>query len=111
MTFSVYSSMKSIPREMKVKPRKSTAERLAALHATGIRLIRPSGTVWNSMMERGRRMAFPDAVRNARAVGQAAICGCPGPGSYLHTAANAEIRRAIPWGVFAAILVIVLMDR
>ena len=108
MTFSVYSSMKSIPREM------SEATQIYRLSAwqrfTQLELPYSAiGLVWNSMMSvaGGWFFLMPCEMfvlgkRDLR---------LPGLGSYLQTAANAGDTRAILWGVFAMILVIVLMDQ
>jgi NitT/TauT family transport system permease protein len=108
MTFSVYSSMKSIPREMLEA---SKVYRLSWWQQF-IQLELPYSTiglVWNSMMSvaAGWFYLMPCEMfvlgsRDLR---------LPGLGSYLQTAANAGDTRAILWGVFAMVAVIVLLDQ
>ncbi len=108
MTFSVYSSMKSIPREMLEA---SKIYRLSWWQQF-IQLELPYSTiglVWNSMMSvaAGWFYLMPCEMfilgnRDLR---------LPGLGSYLQTAANAGDTRAILWGVFAMVAVIVLLDQ
>jgi NitT/TauT family transport system permease protein len=108
MTFSVYSSMKSIPREMLET---SEVYRLSWWQQF-IQLELPYsaiGLVWNSMMSvaAGWFFLMPCEMfvlgnRDLR---------LPGLGSYLQTAANAGDTRAILWGVFAMVAVIVLLDQ
>ncbi len=108
MTFSVYSSMKSIPREMSEAAqiyRLSWWQRFTQLELPYSAI----GLVWNSMMSvaGGWFFLMPCEMfvlgkRDLR---------LPGLGSYLQTAANAGNTGAILWGVFAMILVIVLMDQ
>ena len=108
MTFSVYSSMKSIPREMSEAAkiyRLSWWQRFTQLELPYSAI----GLVWNSMMSvaGGWFFLMPCEMfvlgkRDLR---------LPGLGSYLQTAANAGNTGAILWGVFAMVLVIVLMDQ
>ncbi|SPE37573.1 Binding-protein-dependent transport systems inner membrane component [Candidatus Sulfopaludibacter sp. SbA3] len=108
MTFSVYSSMKSIPREMQEATqiyRLSWWQRFTQLELPYSAI----GLVWNSMMSvaGGWFFLMPCEMfvlgkRDLR---------LPGLGSYLQTAANAGDTRAILWGVFAMVMVIVLMDQ
>ncbi len=108
MTFSVYSSMKSIPREMNEAAqiyRMSAWQRFTQLELPYSAI----GLVWNSMMSvaGGWFFLMPCEMfvlgkRDLR---------LPGLGSYLQTAANAGNTGAILWGVFAMVLVIVLMDQ
>jgi len=108
MTFSVYSSMKSIPREMLEA---AEVYRLTAWQRF-LQLELPYsaiGLVWNSMMSvaGGWFFLMPCEMfvldnRDLR---------LPGLGSYLQTAANAGDTSAILWGVAAMIAVIVLMDQ
>ena len=108
MTFSVYSSMKSIPREMNEAAqiyRLSAWQRFTQLELPYSAI----GLVWNSMMSvaGGWFFLMPCEMfvlgkRDLR---------LPGLGSYLQTAANAGNTGAILWGVFAMILVIVLLDQ
>jgi NitT/TauT family transport system permease protein len=108
MTFSVYSSMKSIPREMLEASqvyRLSWWQRFIQLELPYSTI----GLVWNSMMSVAAGWfylmpceMFILGTRDLR---------LPGLGSYLQTAANAGDTRAILWGVFAMIAVIVLLDQ
>ena len=108
MTFSVYSSMKSIPREMLEAAeiyRLSWWQRFMQLELPYSTI----GLVWNSMMSvaAGWFYLMPCEMfvlgnRDLR---------LPGLGSYLQTAANAGDTRAILWGIFAMVAVIVLLDQ
>ena len=108
MTFSFYSSLKSIPSEM----------REAAL-AYGLswwqrfwQLELPQaaiGLIWNSMMSVAGGWFFLMAC-------EMFVLGnrdfrLPGLGSYLQTAANAGDTRAILWGLMTMIGVIILTDQ
>jgi NitT/TauT family transport system permease protein len=108
MTFSVYSSMKSIPREMLEAAevyRLTWWQRFMQLELPYSAI----GLVWNSMMSVAGGWFFlmpcEMFVLNNRDL------RLPGLGSYLQTAANAGDTRAILWGVAAMIAVIVLMDQ
>lgn len=108
MTFSVYSSMKSIPREMLEAGevyRLTWWQRFMQLELPYSAI----GLVWNSMMSVAGGWFFlmpcEMFVLNSRDL------RLPGLGSYLQTAANAGDTRAILWGVAAMIAVIVLMDQ
>ena len=108
MTFSVYSSMKNIPREMleaaKVY-RLSWWQRFIQLELPYSAI----GLVWNSMMSVAGGWFFLMACEMF-VLGNRDL-RLPGLGSYLQTAANAGDTRAILWGVVAMIAVIVLMDQ
>jgi NitT/TauT family transport system permease protein len=108
MTFSVYSSMKSIPREMLEAAevyRLSWWQRFIQLELPYSTI----GLVWNSMMSVAAGwfylMPCEMFVLNNRDL------RLPGLGSYLQTAANAGDTGAILWGMFAMIAVIVLLDQ
>jgi len=108
MTFSVYSSMKSIPREMVEASeiyRFTWWQRFTQLELPYSTI----GLVWNSMMSMAGGWFFlmpcEMFVLNHRDL------RLPGLGSYLQTASNADDTRAMLWGVFAMIAVIVLMDQ
>ena len=108
MTFSVYSSMKSIPREMRGGGADLPPELVAAL----VQLELPYaaiGLIWNSMMSVAGGWFFLMACEMF-VLGNRDL-RLPGLGSYLQTAANAGDTRAILWGVVAMIAVIVLMDQ
>ncbi|MBV9624366.1 MAG: ABC transporter permease subunit [Acidobacteria bacterium] len=108
MTFSFYSSLKSIPTEM----------REAAL-AYGLhpwqrfwQLELPHaaiGLIWNSMMSVAGAWFFLMACEMF--VLGARDFRLPGLGSYLQTAANAGDIKALCWGVATMIAVIVLIDQ
>jgi NitT/TauT family transport system permease protein len=108
MTFSVYSSMKSIPREML----EATQIYRLTWWQRFIQLELPYsmiGLVWNSMMSVAAAwfylMPCEMFVLNNHDL------RLPGLGSYLQTAANAGDTRAILWSVGVMIAVIVLMDQ
>jgi NitT/TauT family transport system permease protein len=108
MTFSFYSSLKTIPAEMREA---ATAYRLSwwqrfwqleLPHAT-------IGLIWNSMMSVAGGWFFLMAC-------EMFVLGSrdfrlPGLGSYLQTAANAGDTRAILWGVTTMIGTIVFIDQ
>ena len=108
MTFSFYSSLKSIPREMRevaVIYRWSWWQRFVQMELPYSTI----GLVWNSMMSVAGGWFFLMACemfvlkdRDLRLAGL---------GSYLQTAANAGDTRAIIWGVVTMVSVIVLMDQ
>jgi NitT/TauT family transport system permease protein len=108
MTFSVYSSLKNIPREL------VEASRIYRLSwwQRFIQLELPYATiglVWNSMMSVAGGWFFLMACEMF-VLGNRDL-RLPGLGSYLQTAANAGDTVAILWGVFAMVTVIVLMDQ
>src|SRR5499427_2886763 len=108
MAFSFYSSLKSIPRDMR--------EAAKITHFNWwhrfIRLELPYaaiGLVWNSMMSVAGGWFFLMAC-------EMFVLGSrdfrlPGLGSYLQTAASAGDTRSILWGVVTMIAVIVLLDQ
>jgi len=108
MTFSVYSSMKSIPREMTEAAetyRLSWWQRFIQLELPYSAI----GLVWNSMMSVAGGWFFLMAC-------EMFVLGnhdlrLPGLGSYLQTATNAGDTRAILWGLTVMIAVIVLIDQ
>ena len=108
MAFSVYASMRNIPREMLEAAqiyRMTRLQRFFQLelpHAT-------IGLVWNSMMSVAGGWFFLMAC-------EMFVLGSrdfrlPGLGSYLQTAANAGDTAAVLWGVVAMMAVIVLVDQ
>ncbi len=108
MTFSVYSSLKSIPRELMEASmiyRLSWWQRLIQLELPYAAI----GLVWNSMMSVAGGWFFLMACEMF-VLGNRDL-RLPGLGSYLQTAATAGDMRAILWGVFVMVLVIVLMDQ
>ena len=108
MTFSVYSSIKSIPREMLEAAavyRLSWWQRLTQLELPYAAI----GLVWNSMISVAGGWFFLMACEMF-VLGNRDL-RLPGLGSYLQTAANAGNMRAILWGVAVMVLVIILMDQ
>jgi NitT/TauT family transport system permease protein len=108
MTFSFYSSLKNIPREMLEAAeiyRLSWWQKFTQLELPYAAI----GLVWNSMMSVAGGWFFLMAcemfVLGARDL------RLPGLGSYLQTASNAGNTRAILWGVAVMVAVIVLMDQ
>jgi NitT/TauT family transport system permease protein len=108
MTFSFYSSLKSIPTEMREA---ATAYRLSWWQRFW-QLELPQaafGLIWNSMMSVAGGWFFLMAC-------EMFVLGdrdfrLPGLGSYLQTAANAGDTRAIFWGLMTMIGVIILIDQ
>jgi NitT/TauT family transport system permease protein len=108
MTFSFYSSLKSIPEEMREVAevyRWSWWQRFVEMELP----FSAIGLVWNSMMSVAGGWFFLMAC-------EMFVLGSrdfrlPGLGSYLQTAANAGDSRAIVWGLLTMIGVIVLMDQ
>jgi NitT/TauT family transport system permease protein len=108
MTFSVYSSIKNVPGEMLEAAevyRLSWWQRFVQLELPYAAI----GLVWNSMMSVAGGWFFLMACEMF-VLGNRDL-RLPGLGSYLQTAANAGDTRAIVWGVFTMIAVIVLMDQ
>jgi NitT/TauT family transport system permease protein len=108
MTFSFYSSLKNIPREMREVAqvyRWSWWQRFTQMELPYAAI----GLVWNSMMSVAGGWFFLMAC-------EMFILGnrdlrLPGLGSYLQTAANAGDTRAIVWGLSVMIGIIVLIDQ
>ena len=108
MTFSFYSSLKSIPQEMREAAavyRLSWWQRFRQLELPYAAI----GLIWNSMMSVAGGWFFLMAC-------EMFVLGnrdfrLPGLGSYLQTAANAGNTRAILLGLTTMVGVIVLMDR
>jgi len=108
MAFSVYSSLKSIPREM---------QEAAQLYGLSwwqrfIQLELPQsaiGLIWNSMMSVAGAW-FSLMVCEMFVLGNRDL-RLPGLGSYLQSASNAGSTRAIVWGVLVMVAVIVLIDQ
>jgi len=108
MTFSFYSSLKSIPREMYEAAqvyRLSWWQRFRQLELPYAAI----GLIWNSMMSVAGGWFFLMACEMF-VLGNRDL-RLPGLGSYLQTAANAGNTRAILAGLAGMIGVIVLMDR
>ncbi len=108
MTFSFYSSLKSIPTEMQEAARiyRFTGwQRFTQIELPYAAL----GLIWNSMMSVAGGWFFLMAC-------EMFVLGSrdfrlPGLGSYLQTAASAGDTRAILWGLVAMVGVIVLLDQ
>ena len=108
MTFSFYSSLKSIPTEMReaaLAYRLSWWQRFWQLEFPSAAI----GLIWNSMMSVAGGWFFLMAC-------EMFVLGnrdfrLPGLGSYLQTAANAGDTRAILWGLGTMIGVIILIDQ
>jgi NitT/TauT family transport system permease protein len=108
MAFSVYSSIKSIPRELTEAAliyRLSWWQRFTQLELPYSAI----GLVWNSMMSVAGAWFFLMACEMF-VLGNRDL-RLPGLGSYLQTAANAGDMRAIAWGLLVMVAVIVLMDQ
>jgi NitT/TauT family transport system permease protein len=108
MAFSVYSSMKNIPREMLEA---AEVYRLSAWQKF-VQLELPYsaiGLIWNSMMSVAGAWFFLMACEMF-VLGNRDL-RLPGLGSYLQSASNAGDMGAILWGLLVMITVIVLMDQ
>jgi len=108
MTFSFYSSLKSIPREMREVAeiyRWSWWQRFTQMELP-YSII---GLVWNSMMSVAGGWFFLMACEMFT-LGDRDL-RLPGLGSYLQTAANAGNTRAIWWGIGVMIGIIVVIDQ
>jgi NitT/TauT family transport system permease protein len=108
MAFSFYSSLKSIPREMREAAkiyRFNGYQRFTQFELPYAAI----GLVWNSMMSVAGGWFFLMAC-------EMFVLGTndfrlPGLGSYLQTAASAGDTEAILWGVGTMVAVIVLLDQ
>jgi NitT/TauT family transport system permease protein len=108
MAFSVYSSLKNIPREMLEAARLyrlSWWQRLVQLELPNMAI----GLIWNSMMSVAGGW-FSLMVCEMFVLGNRDL-RLPGLGSYLQTASNAGATKSIAWGLFAMVAVIVLIDQ
>jgi len=108
MAFSVYSSMKNIPREMLEA---SQVYRLSGWQKF-VQLELPYsaiGLIWNSMMSVAGAWFFLMACEMF-VLGNRDL-RLPGLGSYLQSASNAGDMGAILWGLATMIAVIILMDQ
>jgi len=108
MAFSVYASMRNIPREMLEAAQVYRMSRLQRFFQLELPYS-AIGLVWNSMMSVAGGWFFLMAC-------EMFVLGSrdfrlPGLGSYLQTAANSGNTAAILWGVFTMIAVIVLIDQ
>ena len=108
MAFSFYSSLKSIPKEMRETARIfrfSPWQRFTQVELPFAAI----GLVWNSMMSVAGGWFFLMAC-------EMFVLGSkdfrlPGLGSYLQTAASAGDKSAILWGISVMIAIIVLLDQ
>ena len=108
MIFSVYSSMKNVPREMLESARIYRLSRWQTF--TEVELpFSTIGLIWNSMMSMAGGWFFLMACEMF-VLGSRDL-RLPGLGSFLQTAANAGDTRAVLWGVGTMIAVIVAMDQ
>jgi len=108
MIFSVYSSIKAIPRELLEASqiyRLSWWQKFLQLELPYAAI----GLVWNSMMSVAGAWFFLMACEMFT-LGNRDL-RLPGLGSYLQTAANAGDTAAIGWGLAVMIAVIVLIDQ
>jgi NitT/TauT family transport system permease protein len=108
MAFSFYSSLKSIPREMREAAkiyRLGWYQRFVQLELPYAAI----GLVWNSMMSVAGGW-FMLMVCEMFVLGSKDF-RLPGLGSYLQTAANSGDTQAILWGVGTMVAVIVLIDQ
>jgi NitT/TauT family transport system permease protein len=108
MAFSVYSSLKNIPREMMEAAqlyRLSWWQRLLQLELPHTAI----GLVWNSMMSVAGGW-FSLMVCEMFVLGNRDL-RLPGLGSYLQTASNAGATWSIVWGLMTMVGVIILIDQ
>jgi len=108
MTFSFYSSLKSIPREMHEAAqiyRLSWWQRMTQMELPFATI----GLVWNSIMSVAGAWFFL-MVCEMFVLGNRDL-RLPGLGSYLQTAANAGDTRAVAWGLAAMVTIIVTADQ
>jgi NitT/TauT family transport system permease protein len=108
MTFSFYSSLKNIPKEMREVAEVyhwSWWQRFVQMELPYAAI----GLVWNSMMSVAGGWFFLMACEMFT-LGSRDL-RLPGLGSYLQTAANAGNTRAIAWGLATMVGVIVLIDQ
>ena len=108
MAFSFYSSLKSIPKEMREAAaiyRYSWWQRFMHMELP----FSAIGLVWNSMMSVAGGW-FALMVCEMFVLGQRDF-RLPGLGSYLQTAASAGDTASIAWGVATMVAVIVLLDQ
>jgi NitT/TauT family transport system permease protein len=108
MTFSYYSSLKNIPREMRevaVVYRWSWWQRFTQMELPYATI----GLVWNSMMSVAGGWFFLMACEMFT-LGNRDL-RLPGLGSYLQTAANEGNTHAIFWGLGVMVTIIILIDQ
>jgi NitT/TauT family transport system permease protein len=108
MAFSFYSSLKSIPRELREA---AAINRFSAMQRF-VELELPSGTiglVWNSIVSVAGGWFFLMVCEMFEL--RHHDFRLPGLGSYLQTAASTGDTAAIVWGLTAMVTVIVLIDQ
>ncbi len=108
MAFSFYSSIKSMPKELTEATeiyRFSRIQRLLQLELPYATI----GLIWNSIMSVAGAWFFLMACEMQQ-LGKTDL-RLPGLGSYLQTAASNGDGRAIAWGLFVMIAIIVLTDQ
>jgi len=108
MAFSVYSSLKNIPREMLEAAqlyRLSWWQKLLQLELPNMAI----GLIWNSMMSVAAGW-FSLMVCEMFVLGNRDL-RLPGLGSYLQTASNAGGTRSIAWGLLTMVAVIIAIDQ
>lgn len=108
IAFSFYSSLKSIPREMREVAEVYGWNRWQRLLQMELPFA-AIGLVWNSMISVAAAWFYLIACEMFTLGKQ--DFRLPGLGSYLQTAANAADTRAILWGLAAMIGVIVVLDQ
>jgi NitT/TauT family transport system permease protein len=108
MAFSFYSSLKSIPRELKEATRIYRFSRLQRLMQLELPYA-SIGLIWNSIMSVAGAWFFLMACEMFH-LGSRDF-RLPGLGSYLQTAADKGDGAAIAWGLTAMILIIVATDQ
>jgi len=108
MTFSFYSSLKSIPREMMEAAKVYHLSWWQRFHQLELPYA-AMGLVWNSMMSVAGGWFFLMACEMF-VLGNRDL-RLPGLGSYLQTAANAGNTGAIVWGLAVMIGIIIAIDR
>jgi len=108
MTFSFYSSLKNIPRDMHEAAeiyRLSWWQRLWQMELPYAAI----GLIWNSIMSVAGAWFFLMACEMF-VLGDRDL-RLPGLGSYLQTAANAGNTRSVIWGLGVMVTIIVLLDQ
>lgn len=112
MTFSFYSSVRSIPTELievSEVNRFSSWRKFTSLELPASMI----GLVWNSMMSMAGGWFFLMTVEafSIQSGTTTINCQLPGIGSYMNAAWEAGDNRAVAWAILAMVLVIVLTDQ
>ena len=108
MAFSFYSSLKSMPRELVEATRVYRYSRWQTLFQLELPYA-AIGLLWNSIMSVAGAWFFLMACEMFHS--PKLDFRLPGLGSYLQTAADAGNGRAIAWGLFTMIAIIVATDQ